>query len=255
MRLVPRPPLDSKVQADLATRQVSADAERAAGTLDVTAVWKAARQSDTLRRVLATLQQMVGARQRCMYCVDSHGTDIEHFWPKTPFPERMFVWPNLLLCCAECGRFKQDFPLSDGKPLLIDPTSEDPWLQLDFDPSTGNIVPRFDPAIDDYSVKGSTTVGILHLDRREAMAAGYQKTYRRLCALVEAALNQARPTADNLIRELQETDDHGLLEWCLAGSGQEEYPFQALRDKFPAVWRRCEESLGHPALPDEGGAE
>jgi hypothetical protein len=27
-----------------------------------------------------------------MYCLDSHATDIEHFWPKTPYPQRMFVW-------------------------------------------------------------------------------------------------------------------------------------------------------------------
>jgi uncharacterized protein (TIGR02646 family) len=136
MRCVRRLNLDGAVQADLNSKQVGADRRRREGLLDVAAEWKHARQTPSLKAVLATLQRMMGERQRCMYCLDSHGTDIDHFWPKQTFPNSMFVWPNLLLSCAECGRFKGDsFPLSNGQPLLIDPTAEDPWLHLDFDPT------------------------------------------------------------------------------------------------------------------------
>jgi hypothetical protein len=134
MRYVRRLNLDGEVQADLESRQADADRQRWEGTLDVAANWQTARQTRSLKLVLATLQQMMGERQRCMYCLDSHGTDIDHFWPKKPFPDRMFVWLNLLLCCAECGRFKGDeFPLSNGQPLLIDPTMEDRgfiWISI-----------------------------------------------------------------------------------------------------------------------------
>jgi hypothetical protein len=101
----------------------------------------------------------------------------------------MFVWLNLLLCCVECGRFKGDrFPLADGAPLLVDPTAEDPWDYLDFDPTTGNVVARFDTAANDWIAKGQATVGLLQLDRREAMAAGYRKTYRRLLRLAHRGI-------------------------------------------------------------------
>jgi len=240
MRYVRRLRLKEEVQADLDSRQGNADRQRTEGSLDVAAEWKSARQTQSLKSVLATLQRMMSDRQRCMYCLDSHGTDIEHFWPKEPFPDRMFVWPNLLLCCAECGRFKGDtFPLLHGQPLLIDPTTEDPWLYLDFDPPTGNIVARFQPDRDAYSEKGTKTVEILHLDRREALAAGYQRTFRRLAHLVGDALSHHNLQADALIRSLREADDHGLLSWCFRGSGQSEPPFRDLRDQHRDIWAQC----------------
>lgn len=240
MRRVRRLDLDGAVQADLNSRQVAADLLRNDGTLDVAGEWKSARKTKSLGAVLATLRRMMGDHQRCMYCLDSHGTDIEHFWPKKTYPERLFVWPNLLLCCTECGRFKgDDFPLSNGQPLLVDPTAEDPWQHLDFDPLTGNVVAKFVADRGDYSDKGFKTVELLHLDRREAMASGYQKTFRRLARVVEEALLQPIPSPDHLINSLHEADDHGLLGWCFRGSGQNEPPFRDLRDKHPSVWDAC----------------
>ena len=73
--------------------------------------------------VLTSLQTMMGERQRCMYCLDSHGSAIEHFRPKAAYPARMYHWPNLLLCCTECGRLKgNQFPLAGRQALLIDPS-------------------------------------------------------------------------------------------------------------------------------------
>lgn len=240
MRRVKRLPLDRAVRVDLEARQAAADQKRGNAALCVTDEWRAARQTEALKAVLATLKRMMGDRQRCMYCLDSHGTDIEHFWPKTPYPERMFDWLNLLLCCVECGRFKGDrFPLSNGLPLLVDPTAEDPWTHLDFDPHTGNVVARFDPDRNDYSVKGTETVQVLQLDRREALAAGHQKTFRRLSNVVEKALSPPQPSADELIAALREADDHGLLGWCFLGSGQNQPPFVDLRTKHSFLWSAC----------------
>ena len=240
MRRVTRQPLDPEAQTDLDTRQASVNAERHALGFSATARWQAARQTATLASVLTTLRRMMGDRQRCMYCLDSHGTDIEHFWPKTPYPERMFVWLNLLLCCTECGRFKGDrFPLADGTPLLVDPTAENPWECLDFDPTTGNIVAKFDPERNDYSTKGVETVKLLQLDQREAMASGYKKTLCRLSRVVNAGLGQANPDAATLIAELRDADDHGLLTWCFHGSGRNEVPFRDLRERHLRVWTAC----------------
>lgn len=40
--------------------------------------------------LLATLAEMAPGHQRCMYCGDSQGTDIDHFEPKSLAPLRTF---------------------------------------------------------------------------------------------------------------------------------------------------------------------
>jgi uncharacterized protein (TIGR02646 family) len=241
MRSIVRLSLNEAAQEEMSQRQAEVDCKRQAGTLYVNDEWQRARQTRLLREdVLGTLKRMMGERERCMYCLDSHGTDIEHFWPKTPYPERMFLWPNMLLCCTECGRFKGDqFPLSEGLPLLIDPTGEEPWQYLDFDPTTGNIVARFDLDKHDWSAKGQATVGVFHLDRREAMASGYRRTHFRLAARVETHLHSDASSADDLISALSQADEHGLLGWCLIGTGQNISPFCDLKQQQPEVWSAC----------------
>lgn len=240
MRRVIRESLETDVHENLNQRQVEADRKRAAGILQVNDEWQNARQTAPLRSVFAVLRRMMGEHERCMYCLDSHGTDIEHFWPKAPYPERLFLWPNLLLCCAECGRLKGDrFPLAAGQPLLVDPTAEEPWLHLDFDPTTGNVVARFDMDANDWSPKGLKTVEILQLDRREALAAGYRRTFRRLSVVIERHLSEGTHAADNLVSALRDADDHGLLGWCFMGTGQTLPPFRDLREQQPEVWARC----------------
>jgi hypothetical protein len=75
-----------------------------------------------------------------MYCEDSLGTDIEHFWPKMAYPERAFAWDNYLLACSHCNSNlkRTQFPLDDsGAPRLIDPTRDEPAKHLMFLPSNG----------------------------------------------------------------------------------------------------------------------
>lgn len=243
MRQVTRTALPNAVQTYLERRQLAADQSRTLGTLNIERDWKSARQTRAAGIVLKTLRQMMGARERCMYCVDSHGADIEHFRPKARYPQRAFQWTNMLLSCTECGRFKgSQFPTAKGRPLLIDPTAEDPWQHIDFDPDTGNLTARFDTHAADWSTKGAKTVEVLQLDRREAMAAGYVNTYRRLTAIVRvslASLTAGVMTAQALLEALQRADDNGLLSWCFGGTGQAMAPFSILRQQCPDVWADC----------------
>lgn len=244
MRRIVRPALPHQTQRALDDRQGRVDAKGAEGALNTDAEWRAARQTKPLRTVVSTLKHMAGRRERCMYCCDSHGTDIEHYWPKSDYPERMFRWPNLLLCCTECGRFKgKSFPIAAGVPQLVDPTAEDPWDQLDFDPDTGVLVARYDPANDRENVRGSETVRVLQLDRREALNDGYLKTWRQLSAVLAAALQSLAPDAASLQNALQDADEHGLLGWCFGGTGQNVPPFSDLRARHPAVWDACAQAL------------
>lgn len=240
MRHVKRLTLNKKLTDYLVKKQTKVDQKQIAGTLTPENEWKSARQTKSIGNVLAILQRMMGDRERCMYCLDSHGADIEHFWPKTPYPERMFLWSNLLLCCTECGRFKGNrFPLDNGQPLLIDPTAEDPWDHIDFDPSTGNLTAKFDLQANDWSVKGLKTVETLQLDRREALSAGYSKTFRRISSVVNGCLQVGAPVVSDLLSSLNEADDHGLLGWCFYGAGQNIAPFSDFRTRFSDVWIDC----------------
>lgn len=249
MRYLQRLPLGESPRRFLRQMQAQADEKLQAGILNAVQEWANARRRALMRRdVLGTLLGMAGDRERCMYCVDSRGCDIEHYWPKTPYPERMFAWENLLLCCPDCGRLKGDrFPLLDGAPLLIDPSAEDPWGSLDFDPATGNITARYDLASQDLSPRGQKTVEILRLDRRESVARGYQRTWRRLVGVVENFCADPAPGLRGLAGRLTESDDHGLLGWCLNGAGRTEPPFDQLLREYPELPELCRVMAGAPA--------
>lgn len=239
-------PLPPATLTYLKERQRQANQKLVNGNLDSGKEWKNARQTEAMAEVIATLKRMMGERQRCMYCLDSHGSDIEHFRPKANYPKRMFRWRNLLLCCTECGRFKgNQFPLQGKHLLLIDPSKEEPWRYLVYDPKRGILLPRFDLQANAYFTKGEKTVEVLKLDRREALEAGYKRTYRRLCKEVQRFLDEPNMGSNKLIAELQEADEHGLLGWCFIGTGQHEVPFKDFKQQHPSMWLDCSKAMGY----------
>lgn len=240
MRRVHRLPLDPKPASKLQEFERDVIVQRGIQGFDPTSYWSARRRSCALNHVAKVLGRMAGEHQRCMYCVDSHGTDIEHFWPKSRYPDRMFRWSNLLLCCTECGRFKgKCFPLDEqGNPLLIDPSADDPWEHLDFEPRTGNLTARFVAAANSPSRRGLETVRVLQLDQREALSEGLKKTYRRLADRASESIAAGRPGARELIDQLRALDDHGLLAWCFSTRGAKERPFAHLRQD-QQYWDAC----------------
>ena len=240
MRRIQRIAVVKAAQIYLDRRRTKANKLLRDGKLNVEREWKTARQTENMKSVFATLQSMMGARQRCMYCLDSHGCDIEHFRPKSSYPKWMFKWNNLLLCCTECGRIKgSKFPLDGRRSMLIDPTQEEPWHYLDFDPVTGNMTARFDLQANDFFSKGQHTVSTLQLDRREALAAGYVHTYQKLCVVINKFLHTPTQATDVLIVELLHEDERGLLGWCFKGAGQNEAPFLQLKTQHSVMWQSC----------------
>ena len=83
---------------------------------------------------------------KCVYC-ESHiihvdYPHIEHFRPKSLFPQSCFTWKNLFLGCSICNgaSYKADkFPSAKEGGLFINPGLEDPTVFFDFtfDPKTG----------------------------------------------------------------------------------------------------------------------
>ncbi|MEU4178565.1 HNH endonuclease [Streptomyces sp. NPDC026589] len=122
--------------------------------------------------LLGTLADMAPGHQRCMYCGDSQGTDIDHFEPKSLAPLRTFEWLNHLLACAYCNsnQKRNIFPRSseNGSPLLLDPTLQEPLEHLRLVLPIGEykgLTPQGDASI---AVFGLNTRGVLVEGRRTA---------------------------------------------------------------------------------------
>lgn len=118
------------------------------------------QDNKTFREIRETLGRMASGLERCMYCEDNEGTAIEHFWPKTHYPERAFDWLNYLLACSRCNsNYKRDeFPIdATGNPLLVNPVEEDPLDHLSFSSATGYFQP--------LSPKGHPSIKVFGLNR------------------------------------------------------------------------------------------
>jgi uncharacterized protein (TIGR02646 family) len=248
MKQVVRPTATPRLLTYLTKRQDKVTTDTAAGTLDIEASWKTARKTKTVISGLDLLRTAMGATARCMYCVDSEGTDIDHFRPKAAYHATCFDWLNMVLCCTPCGRIKgEKFPMTlGGAPLLVNPLDENPWESLSFDPVTGNITTKYDPITGLSSPKGDATVEALRLDRREAVAAGYKRTMDRIDnrlgeQLPALAAGTATPT--QVVQQLRDIDDHFLLEWCFSSEGATYGHFHTLSTTYPALWLRCVAAL------------
>lgn len=54
------------------------------------------KRAESWTEIRATLRMMASGIERCMYCEDSTGTDIDHFYPRSDYPEYAFDWTNYL---------------------------------------------------------------------------------------------------------------------------------------------------------------
>lgn len=236
MRRVLRVALDARTTAYLLKRQGRVDAGQA-----VEQAWKTARATKAMGRVRSTLVSMVGVRERCFFCEDSRGSDIEHFWPKVPHPNRAFLWDNLLLLCATCNRKKGDrFPLdAHGNPILVNPAVDDPWQFIFFDEITGNLVARVVGGVPDPRGEVTCDPSILPLNL-EATAEGRLRTVRRLRKAVADFLRDApisEPVArTQLVTEIADVDAQGLVRWYFLHDGQHVAPFAAMRVGYVGTW-------------------
>src|SRR5436305_7745883 len=158
MRRIQRLPLSPKTLAFLRkrTETVAAAADARA---EARRLWYL-QDNKAFREIREVLRRMAPGIERCMYCEDSHGTAIEHFWPRADYPDRAFDWLNYLIACSECNsNYKRDrFPLDvAGQPLLVNPAEEDPLDHLSLTTSTGDYHP--------LSLKGNSSIGVFGLNR------------------------------------------------------------------------------------------
>lgn len=139
------------------------------------------------REVRRQLRIMSPGAQRCAYCEDSVGDEVEHIKPKDLYPSVVFVWDNYVLACGPCNTGKSnkfavidghgDFinvtrrrgepvvPPIRGEPALINPRFEDPLEFLDLEISeTFAFLPR-DGISSEKEKCADFTIRILKLNR------------------------------------------------------------------------------------------
>jgi 5-methylcytosine-specific restriction endonuclease McrA len=63
--------------------------------------------------------QSIQHKQKCPYCGMDKPRTIDHYLPKSMFPEFSVFPPNLLPCCGYCNNKKRDDWLEDGKRIYL----------------------------------------------------------------------------------------------------------------------------------------
>ena len=160
------------------------------------------------------LVEMATGLSRCMYCEDSMGTDIDHFAPKSTYPDRTFTWDNHFLACSHCNSNlkRAEFPVDpNGDSLLINPVIDDPRDHIVFTPSTGRFIAQ--------DSKGEESIKVFGL-QRQICVDGRRNAWTGALALVRDFVTQTDggsvDSANACLRTLQENPFRAVYrELCI----------------------------------------
>ena len=124
----------------------------------------------------------------CGYCEETCKGAIDHFQPKSRFPQRVYEWSNWVFACHDCNHSKHDKWPPGG---YVDPCAATPSARPEsffcFDTKTGEVLPRTGLSavrerkaqrmIDDLQLNA-----MHHLRRRK----GQVEAIRRFCDAIPA---------------------------------------------------------------------
>jgi len=202
MMRVRRPLLPETLEADLALLEDRRLNERDKTTTQQWA-WLTSAEKASLRE---QLQSMTTGICRCMYCEDGEGTDIEHFFPKATYPDKMFSWANYLLACSNCNsnQKRNKFPLDqNGLPQLIDPSVDIPEEHIALSPSTGEVVARTE--------RGKVSIAVFGLNRQVCID-GRKVAWTRLIQQLEYYSDHPE-RRDEVIAVISKSPFAGVRNW------------------------------------------
>ncbi len=150
---------------------------------------------------------------KCCYCEKVIAKDIEHYYPKTSYPKRMFSWTNLLRACKDCNFEKLDADPNDprdpnGGRSLLDPTRDRPEDFLTWDLLTGRPV-IVNPAGPNH--RGERTISVCDL-RNEKFNEQRKKQGKRFKEFLWRAATETplRPVTVELLEEVIEPGEPWL---------------------------------------------
>jgi uncharacterized protein (TIGR02646 family) len=172
---VERPParrvLDRRTRLALAESHRKAKRDLAPGDGRIQTRWsyfRSSRPDEAGDKVFDALSDCF--HRKCVYCEQTAPRTIEHFFPKTNYPRKLFRWNNFLLSCRNCntGRGERLELDASGAPLLLNPTHDEPLDYLGWDPLTGAMVVNPTPG---YEERATRTISdmVLYLYDQERL--------------------------------------------------------------------------------------
>ncbi len=234
-RCGPRHALSAATQARLIdeTTRVTAIATLDARVVEATRRYENARKARWFREVVDLLREMVGPGGNCMWCSSSESSQVEHFRPKSQYPELALDWENYLWACGVCNSIHKRDQFPENPHQIIDPVSEDPWRYLFID-EFGMLSPCYDPDTDSLDTRAVSTIDVVGLGRDD-LHARRRRAMRILRQSVDDTLVMYRSgqlTVENLRERLAEfrANEHhpDVSQYFLDGPGAEEEPFRTL---------------------------
>lgn len=134
------------------------------------AMWVHYRHHDIKEKLFAS------SHQKCAFCeakpAESGNIEVEHFKPKSLYPELAFEWDNFLPVCRKCNDSKSNH--DTGKEPIVDPSADDP--ETIFTYNFINIVPK-----DDKNEIATKTIEICDLNS-ERLYEARAKLLKALCS-------------------------------------------------------------------------
>jgi len=148
---------------------------------------------------------------KCAFCeakmAHVSSPHVEHYRPKSKFPDQMFDWRNWLLSCGRCNDKKWvHFPDCAGQPCLLNPSAEDPTAHLDFSGTRMLAQTR----------RGEETIKLIGLNRSplEDERAQWLMTINILLLLLCRVPEAYVETRDLLIWAMQADAPYSAMTYC-----------------------------------------
>ena len=108
-------------------------------------------------------------RLQCGYCESTCRGQVDHFRPKSTFPELVYEWSNWIFACSDCNQAKGDKWPEEG---YVDPCAASescrPGNHFTFDTETGEIIP-LDDLDQSRREKAMTMIDDLNLNGEQHM--------------------------------------------------------------------------------------
>jgi len=254
--------LCNREREDLAERQVTIDSLPSYDQRVRTAIdkWKASLLGSARDKLRAARP----GGDRCVFCEDSEGRDVEHFLPRALFPESTWRWENLVCACSGCNgpkgtrhailsgagsyievtrrRNAPVVPPPEGISAWIDPRAEDPMrlIELDILGNSFYFIARDGlPPADAVRVEW-TVEECLELNKREALVQARKNAFfnyrARLREYVHKKNSGAQPRELSLLRDDLRQENHPTV-WAELKRQREEL------DDIPEFFADAPEAL------------
>lgn len=154
------------------------------------AVWREGEVGETIKRVLCEMTHNKCAYSEAPLGENGNPWDVEHFYLKDLYPEKVVEWGNLLPSCKICNSRKGK--LDVGKTPIVNPLRDDPKDYL--------YVKVFRYRACDEGGVGQRTIDVLKLNDRHQFGKPRFMAAQYIVEELERVLRQADVTADHLLR-------------------------------------------------------